>query len=268
MVTHFFHGMYMPLTWFSLALDYRLGGLNPWVYHLDNLVLHCANTALVFVISLKILCLVQESGAPEKKGSGRISPRWAAFLTAVLFGIHPIHVETVAWATERKDLLCALFFLSSVVFYLGYVTRPHSKAFRYGASLFFSVMALLSKPMAVTLPLVLLLLDQWPLGRYRREGARVFFDKIPFFIAAIAGGWLTILAESQAQAFMPIQTLPILARVLNAFHSVVFYLEKMILPTNLAAFYPIPAEARVVTWENACLAVLVLFFIGAHSCPK
>jgi tetratricopeptide (TPR) repeat protein len=262
MFTHFFHGMYMPLTWLSLALDYRLGGLNPGVFHLDNLVLHCANTVLVFVLSLRILGHVQGSVSPGKKAPEGNGTRWGAFLAAVFFGIHPIHVETVAWATERKDLLCALFFLSAVVFYLGYATRPQSKAPRYCASLLFFVMALLSKPMAVTLPLVLLLLDQWPLGRLRGDKTRVFLEKIPFFIASLTSGFLTIIAESQAQAFMPIQSLPILARVLNAFHSVVFYLGKMILPVNLAAFYPIPPESQVVSLGNVCWAFLVLVSLG------
>src|SRR5205814_1780882 len=142
MFTTFQTGNWMPLTWLSLALDHRLGQLNPMVYHLDNLLLHGLNTFLVFFLSLKLLNLTKRN---EDQRSGAIP---AAFLTAILFGLHPIHVESTAWATERKDVLCGVFFLSSLLVYLKYaVTSTKSK---YYLCLVLFALALMSKPMAVT----------------------------------------------------------------------------------------------------------------------
>ncbi len=262
MFSHFLNGFYMPLTWLSLASDYRLGGLNPRVYHLDNLVLHCLNTALVFLLSFRILTLVRKNGILEREGWRGEWTLSGAFLTAILFGLHPIHVESVAWATERKDVLFGFFYLLVLLFYLDYASSHSRKAWKLTASLGLFLLALMSKPMAVTLPLVLLLLDAWPLGRFSRDRAKVFMEKIPFFIASLLGAWLTILSQSKAEALLAAQVLPVPARVLNAFHSLAFYVEKMIFPAGLAAFYPITEKTKVVSLEYLSCIVLVFSWFG------
>jgi tetratricopeptide (TPR) repeat protein len=264
MFTSFYQGFWMPLTWFSLALDYRWGGLEPGTYHFHNLVLHALNTGLVFFLSLKIIDAARGKSNP---GEIRGKTDWtvtAAFGTALLFALHPIHAETVAWATGRKDLLCGLFFLSSLLVYLAYVQPPGRKAWKYWACLLLFFLALLSKPMAVTLPLVLLLLDGWPLGRFQNERFRVLREKIPFFILAFGAGVLTVLAESQVGALAGLGRVPLDLRILNAFHSLAFYLWKMAVPLDLAAFYPAVTGPGVFSPGN--LASVFLVILAGWAC--
>ncbi len=182
-----------PLTWISHALDYTLWGLNPLGHHLTSVVLHAVNVFLVVLLAFRLIEAGRErmsSGAPSlPDGQGGLI---AAGMTGLLFGIHPLHVESVAWVNERKDLLCALFFLLSILSYTlpertsaesgasgGGGARPFGR--HYLLSLIFFLLALLSKPMAVSLPLVLLVLDWYPFKRIRSaESFRtVFIEKIP-----------------------------------------------------------------------------------------
>jgi len=255
MFTNFYAGFWTPLTMLSLAWDYSWGGLNPAVYHRTNLLLHMANTVLVFFLSRRLLVL---AGASALRGVGRFSgPLIASFLAAILFGLHPIHVEPVAWVTGRKDLLCAFFYLLSLLVYLGYVSATGKKTWKYGASLFLFTCALLSKPMAVSLPLVLLILDAWPLGRFSAQGARVLKEKIPFFLLAAAAGAVTLLSEARLGAMPGLEHFPLDLRVMNAFHSVVFYLEKTFWPSGLSALYPI-VGIRAFSVSNALSLVGVV----------
>jgi hypothetical protein len=245
MATTFYTGNWIPLAWFSLALDYRLGGLNAEVFHMGNLLLHGFNCALVFLLSLRILRLSNKGKEEERFLS--------AFWVSLLFGIHPLHVESVAWASERKDLLCGFFYLTSLWFYLGYLgeeTRKKGKLILCFGSF---CLALLSKSMAVTLPLVLLLLDDWPSGRLRREPQRALAEKIPFGVASILVGGVTVLFQSRVGTLSNLTELPISFRVMNAFHSLVFYLEKLGYPVNLAAFYPIVLNKTFSFEYGACL---------------
>ena len=243
MFTTFLSGNWIPLTWLSFAVDYRLGGLNPLIYHLDNLVLHGLNTLVVFFLSLKLLGRMprQETfGA----GQGILNWKWmAAFLTAILFGLHPIHTKSVAWATERKDLLSGFFFFTSLWVYLDYAANKKNSSYLICLGLF--LLALLSKPMAVTLPLVLLLLDFYPLERLSGQWTKRVLEKIPFWAASLLSGWITIIAQSQSKAFSAMDKLPMLFRISNAFHSVDFYLAKMFIPLDLAAFYPLPPDQNI-----------------------
>jgi len=163
----------------------------------------------------------------------------AGLLTALLFGVHPIHVESVAWATERKDLLCGAFFLLSLIFYLRNFGAGSTKSGTWNWSLLFFLLAMMSKPMAVTLPLVLVLLDFWPLGRLRNGPTRTLTEKIPFFVISIGVGLLTMAAQSNAGAFHPMAAMPLDFKVMNAFHSLAFYAWKMLLPVDLVTLYPI-----------------------------
>jgi protein O-mannosyl-transferase len=263
MFTHFYAANWIPLTWISLALDFRMGGLDPAFYHLHNLLLHCCNTTLVFFISLKVL-------DPKAGGwdAGIDRDSWkipAAFLTALLFGLHPIHVESVAWATERKDVLYSLFYLSSLWIYLTYCAGAGWMPWKYLLCLGLFLLSLLAKPMAVTLPLVLLLLDFWPLDRYSSGFRRALLEKIPFLAVAFGAGWLTLLAHAQEGPVPSTALLPLGYRVMNALHSPVFYLGKMVFPAGLGALYPIVllktyslpylvSAAAVVAATGACLA--------------
>lgn len=249
-----FHaGNWHPLTWISHAADYAVWGLNPLGHHLTNNVLHAINTFLVVVLVARLL----EAGnhpSPALKMEGTsftisFSPFTliAATATGLLFGLHPVHVESVAWVAERKDLLCALFFLFSIITYTKYVTEAAQEPARrinkqYLFSVVFFILALLSKPMAVTLPLVLLLLDWYPLQRFQsREQLRtVLVEKIPFIALSIISSVLTVFAQKAAGAIATTEAYPLSTRILVAAKALVAYLWNMIVPLNLTPFYPYP----------------------------
>jgi len=236
--THFQQGFYIPLNWISLAIDYRIGGLDPWVYHLHNLLLHAFNILLVFLLSHRVLTLAVKNGSSSNQ-SEAIEALPIALLSAIIFGIHPLHVETVAWATERKDLLCALFYFASLLAYLDYASRPDRSYWRLGSSLVFFLLASLSKPMAVTLPAVLILLDLFPLRRFRARQKSIWLEKLPFFAVSLGTGILMFLAEQKVNALATMDQLPIEFRVMNSFHSLALYLWRMFLPLHLAVLYPL-----------------------------
>ncbi len=248
MFTTFFMGNWTPLTWLSLALDYKIAGLDPRVYHFTNIFFHSLNTGLVFFLSFRILSLVSEKD--------RLVP--GALLTALLFGLHPLHVESAAWAAERKDLLCGLFFLLSVWAYLDYALTIGSRRVKYLACLGFFALALMSKPMAITLPVVFLILDYWPLGRFKSHPILVLKDKIPFFALSLLTAVLAFSAQSDADAMPNLEKMPVDIRLMNVFHSIVFYLMKVAAPVNLAAFYPFPIGLKPFSAGNLIGLVLTL----------
>jgi protein O-mannosyl-transferase len=242
MLTTFHLGNWIPLTWISLSLDYQLGKLDPRIYHLDNLVLHCLNTGAVFFLSARVLGLIEKKRQPKAEESQSFWVVPAASFTALLFGLHPLHVESVAWATERKDLLYGLFYLLGLILYLDYASAPILKSWKLHACLGLFVLAILSKPMAVTLPLVLILLDVWPLDRFRSQGMGIFWEKIPLFALALLSGVVASLAQSSAGSYTSLSLFPLDFRFMNAFHSLIFYMEKMIFPAGLAALYPLDLQ--------------------------
>jgi tetratricopeptide (TPR) repeat protein len=221
-----------PLTWLSHALDYAVYGLNPAGHHLSNLLLHCANTLWLLLTAL----LLTPTPVDRQK-------LLAALLAAALFAVHPLHVEVVAWVAERKELLCTFFLFPTVLAYLAYARAVRRRALWYGLGLLCYALALGSKPMAVTLPAVLLLLDFYPLGRLqnRPPWGRILLEKLPF--AAMSGATivLTLLAQ-RAGSISDLAFLDLSLRVLNAFHTLVFYLQKLLLPLYLLPFYPFPQE--------------------------
>ena len=248
MFTNFHAGYWIPLTWFSLALDFSIARLEPWIYHLDNLLLHCANTALVFVVGSKFFRSIPGT-APKAVP--------AAFGTALLFGLHPLHVESVAWAAERKDLLCGLFFLVSLSVYLDYARQPSLK--KYIACLGSLVLALLAKPMAVSLPVIFLLLDGWPLGRLKADPKKILLEKVPFILTVAVTSGIAVLTQFQSGAGWSTSVFPLSYRLMNAAHSLVFYLVKMALPFHLTAFYPLfPEDLHSSETFLFILVVLIL----------
>lgn len=230
--TEVYFSNWHPLTMISYAVDYALWGLNPLGYHLENIIIHVANTALVAVLALRLITIVKPLGGPAAFAAG--------FFPALLFGIHPLHVESVAWVSERKDVLCALFFIASVLFYLNYAQRK--KALCYVLSLASFALAIMSKSMAVTLPAVLLLIDFYPLRRLSgaKEVLKAIAEKLPFFaICAFAAG---MALYSQSNTMASLDAVPFDLRVFSALRSYVFYLEKFFVPVGLAPFYPLPTE--------------------------
>ena len=223
-----------PLTWISLMLDAWVGGGQPAVFHLTSLLLHIANTLLLFHV------LRRMTGA-----------EWRSAIVAALFAVHPLHVESVVWVAERKDVLSTLFWLLAVWAWIRYVERPGLE--RYAWVVLAMLGGLLAKPMLVTLPLVLLLLDFWPLGRFapgrgdRRATPRppwgVLFDKIPLAALAAASSVITLHAQSAGGAVGSLELFPLGARVGNALLSYVRYVVMMIWPAGLAIPYPYDLEA-------------------------
>jgi len=256
-----------PVTVLSHMLDCQLFGLQPWGHHLTSLLLHAFNTALVFLL-LRAL-------------TGAV---WRSLLVAALFGAHPLHVESVAWVAERKDVLSAFFGFLSLLFYARYaqatglrccaasitgdVAAPPRSSHQwapgfdirsqkpevgsqrsevnlfscsYWFALLFLALGLMSKPMLVTWPFVLLLLDYWPLKRIS-DLKPLLLEKIPFFVLAAVAGIVTYAVQQQAGAVMTVENLPPGARVGNAIISYCRYLGKMFWPTDLAVYYPHPGH--------------------------
>jgi tetratricopeptide (TPR) repeat protein len=254
-----------PLTWISHALDYALWGLNPLGHHLTSIILHAVNTALVVLLAERLFKIASISEA-ENGPPAFLSDRTvliAAGITALLFGLHPVHVESVAWIMERKDLLCALFFLLSIMAYLSYAegvtledkgkgTGGRRSVKRlYLATLGLFLLALLSKPMAVTLPAVLLILDWHPLGRVRsfRTVWAVVVEKLPFIALSIASSVITIAAQRSGGAVSSLDVVPLSTRLLVAAKALAAYLGKMLLPLDLIPFYPYPRNVSLASWE-------------------
>lgn len=259
MWTSSYTGNWIPLSWLSLAVDYQWGNLNPQAYHFTNLVLHCANVTLVFLISLRVLMIPK--GKEGQKPA--LLPREAvvAFLASFVFGIHPLHVESVVWASERKDLLCGLFFLTSLFLYLDYLYSYARQKWKLILCFMSFLLALFSKSMAVTLPVALLVLDYWPGRRFHKPWARILLEKLPFFLAALVVGMVTVLFQSGTGALSNLGQLPLSFRVMNAFHSIGFYLEKLVLPANLVTFYPI--YLRATFSPEYFLTFLAVVLIGS-----
>jgi len=253
-----------PLTWLSHMLDVQLFGSDPSWHHATNLVIHIANTLLLFLVLYRLT-----------------KAHWQSAFVAALFALHPLHVESVAWVAERKDVLSAFFWLLTMGAYSSYVQRPGTQ--RYLMVLVFYILGLMAKPMLVTLPFVLLLLDYWPLRRFQlgqaaegavsravtplpenrrkekrkkhpagqgrpdaltyanEQGRPVLFflrEKIPFFLFAILSSVVTYVVQQKGGAMSMIETYPFALRTSNALISYFVYLGKMVWPSGLAPFYP------------------------------
>jgi Flp pilus assembly protein TadD len=246
-------GNWHPLTWLSLMLDRQLSlprGPSPAGFHLTNLFFHIANTLLLFLV------LKQMTNAI-----------WQSAFVAALFALHPMHVESVAWIAERKDVLSTFFWLLAMLAYVRYVKQPN--AARYLLVLIIFALGLMAKPMLVTLPFVFLLLDYWPLNRIKHFDPqdtlrrrqiiyRLVFEKIPFFALVAVSSIVTFLVMRSSGAVVKIDTFPLNSRIANAVLSYVRYLYKMVWPQNLAAFYPLNAAASFPFWQVAMCVLLLL----------
>ncbi len=259
-----------PLTWISHALDYAVWGLNPMGHHLTNNILHSVSAFVVVFLIIRLLDVVKVRTIQSGQ-SGFLDDRTimiTAGVTGFLFGLHPVHVESVAWVSERKDLLCALFFLLSIMAYTKYAGSQgagvrgqgsESNNKHYLLSLGFFILALLSKPMAITLPAVLLLLDWYPLERVRSFKAfrDAIVEKLPFIALSLASSILTVLAQRAGNALASVEAAPLSMRVFVGVKSLASYLWKTVLPVNLIPFYPYPKDVSFLSLEYVSSMILV-----------
>jgi protein O-mannosyl-transferase len=242
-----------PLTWLSYMLDWQLLGPDPAGFHIVNLFFHIANTLLLFLV------LKQMTGS-----------QWPSAFVAALFALHPLHVESVAWISERKDVLSAFFWLLTMWAYVRYVRRP--KAANYLLIVVFLTLGLMAKPMLVTLPFVLLLLDYWPLNRFtsKRSLLDLLIEKVPLFVIILVSSMITFLVQEKGGAVnMEQYNFPI--RLANAFISYQSYIVKMIWPVHLAVFYPHPGRDISILYAVISaifllvVTILILKFAGRHK---
>lgn len=249
-------GWWMPLTWISLAIDYALWEGNPFGYHLTNILVHAANAGLVVLIADRLL-------------RDRVGQRYYAatlLLAALLWGIHPLRVESVAWVTERKDVLNGFFSLGAILFYLRHAQTQRGRGVwyssDYGIALVMFLLSLAAKPVSVVLPLLFLLLDWYPLQRFRLGGIRsVIVEKIPFFLLAAASSAATIYFAAGETILIPFSDYPLKSRLLAAGYALVEYLRMIIWPSGLTHFYPIMPELPVSYYVHSLVAVALTLYL-------
>ena len=235
-----------PLTWISHMLDVQLWGMNPGAHHLTNVFLHIMSTLLLFTLIIRM--------------TGRT---WAAAFVAALFALHPQHVESVAWVAERKDVLSTFFCMLALLAYVNYAR--HRDVGRYMLAALFFALGLLAKPMLVTLPVIMLLLDYWPLDRFSssEQGKRssiksLIIEKIPFFMMTAASCYLTMQAQKAGEAVRSTAMFSPGVRVANALVSYVVYLKKMFYPHNLYLLYTHPGNTLPLWQVIGSGAIIVL----------
>jgi protein O-mannosyl-transferase len=245
-----------PITWISHLIDYQLYGLNPKGHYQTNLFLHIANSLILFLVVLRMTGALWQSG-----------------FVAAMFAFHPLNVESVAWLAERKNVLSTLFWLLAILAYINYAAIPTTK--RYGLVFFFFTLGLMSKPMVVTLPFVLLLLDYWPLGRLkirqgrkidevankltanRSETLKLILEKVPLLVLAIGLSIATYHFQKLAGAVKSLDVFPLQTRIANAMVSYLEYLGKMVWPSKMAILYPHPGNT-LPTWEVILSGIVLI----------
>lgn len=238
-------GYWFPLTLMSYMLDWQIYGASAGGSHLTNVLLHVASTLLLYGV------LRRMTGA-----------RWRSAFVAFVFGLHPLHVEAVAWIAERKEVLSGLFWMLTLWAYLRYVERP--SVAKYFLVLLGLCCGLMSKPMIVTLPIALLLLDYWPLGRFARVPARrLILEKIPLFAVCAAGAWVTVLTQESGRAVSSLGQIPVHIRIENAVESYVFYVWKFFLPQNLAVIYPY--SLQIPLWQAIAAGVVLVTWLAIRA---
>ena len=252
-----------PLTWLSHMLDCQLYGLNPAGHHLTNLAFHIANVLLLFLLLQNLTARL-----------------WPSAFVALLFAIHPMHVESVAWVSERKDVLSGFFFLLTLLAYARYVELARAQSRRgwlvYGLALLLFVLGLMAKPMLVTLPCVLCLLDYWPLTRFQLPLKsqslavlrRLVVEKIPFFILTALSCWITFIAQVSGDSVRPAADFPLAARLAHIPAAYVWYVLKLFWPTDLSVFYTLHSGHSSGTVAAALFLLLVITLLAVGLARK
>jgi len=256
--TAFHSNNWHPLTWISHMLDCHLYGLTPGLHHLTNLFFHIVNSLLLFFI------FKQMTGS-----------QWKSAFIAVIFALHPLHVESVVWISERKDVLSTFFWMLTIWSYIRYVKQPGIQ--RYVWILLFFILGLLCKPMVVTLPFVLILLDYWPLNRFQYQSIfdvkkeiwlRIFLEKVPLFILVTIFCFLTYYAQKHGGIVKSLDVFPFQVRIANAIVSYMNYIGKMIYPVDLAFLYPYHGMPPWWKIAIACLLFFIISFLALKNIRK
>jgi len=242
-------GNWFPVTWLSLMLDCQIFGVSSGWLHLVNVLFHGLAALVLFAVL--------------KRMTGAV---WRSAFVAFLFSLHPLHTESVAWIAERKDVLSALFWFLTIWAYLRYVKRPGWARYLIVTAVF--ILGLMSKSMVVTLPVVLLLLDFWPLRRFgngRGSVGRLLLEKAPLLALAMGAGVATYIMQQRSHYVMPLELIPLSQRLGNALISVVAYMGDMLWPARLAVFYPF--DPHVPLWQPvaAGLAILAVSVLAVRA---
>jgi tetratricopeptide (TPR) repeat protein len=262
MLTTGHQGAWHPLTWFSHALDIRLFGLKPSPHHLMNVIFHILNTLLVFGLTLKLLSVRQKAKTPQVHIE-EPEKLMAAFVTALLFALHPLRVESVAWVSERKDVLFVAFYLMGLIAYLSWASEDKKGSWGgYAWTLVFFVLSIMSKSMAITFPFALLILDYYPLYRDKKTSLySLALEKIPLFVISALGFIIYQIAQSAPSA-VPVSYVPVHMRVMNAFHSIVMYIRQSILPGDLIPLYQMNRDLDYFSGIFIVSAIIVIVVTG------
>jgi Flp pilus assembly protein TadD len=271
MFTTLHTGHYQPLSWVTFSVDYMLWGMDPFGYHLTNLLLHSANAVLFYFVTLRLLALATFPARND------LALRLASSFAALFFAIHPLRVESVAWATERRDVLSGFFLLLTVLCYLKAASSQARNWARWiTASVILYMLSLLSKASGMTLPLVLLVLDVYPLGRLRVGSGkwfdvatrRVWLEKIPFVLLALAAAMIALAAQQDYGALITAQRHDLSSRVAQSFFGITFYLFKTLLPTKLSPLYEIPIGADPFHWRFVTSAAIVVILTAGFFAAR
>ncbi|HEY3307586.1 MAG TPA: tetratricopeptide repeat protein [Desulfuromonadaceae bacterium] len=262
-------GWWMPLTWISFAVDYHFWGLNPLGYHLINVLLHAVNTGLVVLIAGRLL-----RPGPEGEGDDRYLYPATLLLAGLLWGIHPLRVESVAWVTERKDVLNGLFSLGSILSYLHHVEHRDGQdqrkgiSFPYLLSLVLFLLSLMAKPVSVVIPVMLLVMDCYPLQRLTTKNAlKIIAEKLPFLIIALIMVVFTLSFASGETILVSLQDFPLYRRLILAGNSLFEYLRMTVYPVGLINIYLLP-RVFPVSYYPAALGVLVFSCYCCYCCKR
>lgn len=276
-------GWWMPLTWISLAIDYRFWGLNPAGYHLTNALLHAANATLVVLIADRVLSgqmllsyvrdrhKVEGSrlheGSQFRGGSYGLQYTFTLFLAGLFWGIHPLRVESVAWITERKDVLSGLFSLLSLLFYLRYALAKAKDEIKsvlckdYTFALFFFLLALFAKPVSVVIPAMFLVLDWFPVGRLRTGTFfTILAEKLPFVAFAITVAVATVYFAAGETILISLADYPLYKRLIVAGYALTEYARMSIYPFGLVHYYSLPITFSPIHYFFVIVTVSVLSY--------
>ena len=245
--TSAFAANWFPLTWLSHMLDVQLFGLQSGFHHLTNVVLHAIGAVLLFALFNRMT-----------------GDRWRSAFVAFVFALHPLHVESVAWIAERKDVLCALFWFLTLLAYVRYTERP--TVGRYALVLAAFCCGLMSKPMIVTLPFVALLLDYWPLGRIPKMAKKAALEKLPLLGLSAIASVVTYLVQQRGGAVLSSDHISLQLRIANVAISYFVYILKFFRPANLAVFYPYPSSFPV--WQIVPAAIILVGVTGLVLAAK
>jgi cytochrome c-type biogenesis protein CcmH/NrfG len=251
-------GHWIPLTWLTFGLDYVFWEMNPFGYHLTSLLIFAANVPAFYFVALRLL--------RRATSFGERVLRLSALTAALFFALHPLRVESVVWATERRDVLSGLFFLLTVLMYLKALDESGARRrWYFASSVGLYALALVSKGSVMILPAALIVLDVYPLrrldGRWRewwRPGARtVWLEKVPFGVLGVAGAAVTYYAQNANSFITPLERYPLSARPAMVFYSLWFYFEKTIMPMGLSPLYELPARVSLLDRRFLYLAIAV-----------